>query len=129
MTELLSLSALARRCLPLLLAAAALIPAGAGAQQRGGPRGGDYILAVVNQELVTAGEVDQRIARIRESAARSKARLPGDAELRKQVLEGLIEERVLVSYARDSGMKTCAVRARLKVMCHRRQKSRIDGAR
>jgi peptidyl-prolyl cis-trans isomerase SurA len=68
-------------------------------------RAGDYIVAVVNQELVTAGEVQQRLAQVRAEAARSGAKLPPDPELRRQVVEALIEERVLVTYARDSGIK------------------------
>ncbi len=108
MTELFSLNALARRGLPLLLALAAAGCGTAWAQQRGAAaaaRGGDYIVAVVNQELVTAGEVEQRVARIRDNAKRSNARLPADSELRRQVLDALVEERVLLSYARDSGAK------------------------
>jgi peptidyl-prolyl cis-trans isomerase SurA len=68
-------------------------------------RGGDYIAVVVNQELVTAGEIEQRVARVRENAARSKATLPPLAELRQQVLEALIDERVQVTHARDSGTR------------------------
>jgi peptidyl-prolyl cis-trans isomerase SurA len=66
---------------------------------------GDYIVAVVNSELVTANEVEQRSARAREEARRSGARLPPTDALRKQVVDLLIDERVLVTYARDSGMK------------------------
>ena len=68
-------------------------------------RQADYIVAIVNNELVTQFEVEQRMARAREEAARGKTRLPADAELRKQVIDALIEERVIVTYARDSGMK------------------------
>ena len=68
-------------------------------------RGGDYIAVVVNQELVTAGEIEQRVVRVRENAARSKATLPPLSELREQVLEALIDERVQVTYARDSGTR------------------------
>ena len=75
------------------------------AAQAATPRTGDYIVAVVNQELVTAGEVEQRLAQVREDAARHNAQLPPEAELRRQVTEALIEERVLVTYARDSGVK------------------------
>jgi peptidyl-prolyl cis-trans isomerase SurA len=66
---------------------------------------GDYIVAVVNQELVTASEVQQRLARIRDDAARSRASLPPAATLRRQVLDALIDERVLVTNARDSGTR------------------------
>jgi peptidyl-prolyl cis-trans isomerase SurA len=66
---------------------------------------GDYIVAVVNQELVTAGELQQRLARIREEAARNRTPLPPAATLRKQVLDTLIDERVLVTNARESGAR------------------------
>lgn len=68
-------------------------------------RSADYIAAVVNQELVTNGEVEQRLARIRESAARERTPLPPESEMRKQVLDQLINERVLVTSARDSGAR------------------------
>ena len=66
---------------------------------------GDYIAAIVNQELVTAGEIERRLQRAKEDAARAGARLPPEGELRAQVLELLIEERVIVGYARDSGVR------------------------
>ncbi len=66
---------------------------------------GDYIVAVVNSELVTAIEVEQRLNRAREEARRGGARVPPADELRKQVVDTLIDERVLVTYARDSGQK------------------------
>ena len=64
---------------------------------------GDYIVAVVNQELVTASEVQQRLARIRDDATRNKQTLPPLSALRKQVVETLIDERVLVTNARETG--------------------------
>jgi len=69
------------------------------------PRPGDYIVAVVNQELVTAGEVQQRLQRVRQDAARSGAKLPPDNVLRQQILDALIDERVQVTYARESGQR------------------------
>lgn len=68
-------------------------------------RPGDYIAAVVNQELVTAYELSQRLSRARDEAQRNKQRLPDEAELRRQVLESLIEDRAMLSFARDSGMR------------------------
>jgi peptidyl-prolyl cis-trans isomerase SurA len=68
-------------------------------------RAGDYIVAVVNSELVTAYEVEQRSARLREEARRNGAREPATDSLRTQVLDALIDDRVLVTYARDSGAK------------------------
>ena len=66
---------------------------------------GDYILAIVNQELVTAAELQLRLARVREEAARNKQALPAADELRKQLLDALIDERVQVTYARESGQR------------------------
>ncbi len=94
------------------LALALLVP-WASAQTRAGgasnaapaaaPRTADYIVAVVNQELVTNGELEQRMERIRDDAARSNTPLPPPAQLRKEVLESLINERVQLTHARDSG--------------------------
>jgi peptidyl-prolyl cis-trans isomerase SurA len=66
---------------------------------------GDYIVAVVNQELVTASEVQQRLARVRDEAARNRQSLPPLSALRKQVLDTLIDERVLVTFARETGAR------------------------
>ena len=68
-------------------------------------RTGDYILAIVNQELVTASEVQLRLARVREEAARNRTTLPPPDELRQQIVDSLIDERVQVTYARDSGTR------------------------
>ena len=68
-------------------------------------RPGDHIVAVVNQELVTAFELNQRMAQGREMARRSNQRVPPEAEFRAMVLESLIEDRALLSAARDSGLR------------------------
>jgi peptidyl-prolyl cis-trans isomerase SurA len=65
----------------------------------------DYIVAVVNTELVTSSELQQRLARVRDDAARSHTALPPPAVLRKQVLDTLIDERVLVTAARETGTR------------------------
>ena len=75
------------------------------AQGRIAVRNGDYIVAVVNQELVTAGEIDQRIERAREAAVKAPQGMPPEPELRKQMLDALIEDRVIVTYARENGAK------------------------
>jgi peptidyl-prolyl cis-trans isomerase SurA len=68
-------------------------------------RNGDWIAAVVNQEAVTAGEIDRRVERAIADAGRSGARLPPDSELRQQAMDSLIDERVIVTTARESGMR------------------------
>lgn len=66
---------------------------------------GDYIVAVVNSELVTAVELQKRIDRLRADALRSGAAVPDDATLRKQAMDSLVNERVLVTFARENGPK------------------------
>ncbi len=68
-------------------------------------RNGDYIAAVVNQELVTAGEVERRIERAQADASRAGLRLPPESELRRQALDALIDERAMITSARESGMR------------------------
>jgi peptidyl-prolyl cis-trans isomerase SurA len=63
----------------------------------------DFIVAVVNQELVTHAEVEQRLERVRTDAARRSAALPPEAELRQQIVDQLIDERAQLSLARESG--------------------------
>lgn len=92
--------------LPLvMLTLAAALYAPAAAQERFDARGGDYIAAVVNQELVTAGEVQRRVEGALAEARRRGARLPPEAELRRQVLDALIDERVIITNARESGLR------------------------
>jgi len=67
---------------------------------------GDYIVAVVNSELVTAAELEQRMARMRAAMGGRGGQLPPVTDaLRQQALDSLIEERVLLTYARDSGIR------------------------
>jgi peptidyl-prolyl cis-trans isomerase SurA len=63
----------------------------------------DYIVAVVNQELITHTEIDKRLARIQD-AAQPGTKLPPTDELRRQVLDALIDEKVQASYAKAVGM-------------------------
>jgi peptidyl-prolyl cis-trans isomerase SurA len=92
--------------LALLSSLALTIVPSAHAQQRTStPRTADYIVAIVNQELVTAGELQQRIAQVRDNARRNNTQLPGDDELRREVLDMLIDERVQITNARDSGTR------------------------
>ncbi|MCY4757316.1 peptidylprolyl isomerase [Pelomonas aquatica] len=66
---------------------------------------GDYIAAVVNQDVVAASEVIQRTEQLRQKARQQGEVMPETAGLRKQALEALIEDRVLVTYARENGAR------------------------
>ncbi len=87
--------------LTALGAGIALTPA---AQAQGRLRSGDYIAVIVNQELVTAGEVERRLERAMAEGARG-VKLPPAEELRRLALDALIDERVMISNARENGMR------------------------
>jgi len=82
-------------------ASLATLPA---AQAQGRPRSGDYIAVIVNQELVTAGEVERRLERAQAEIARG-AKLPPESELRRMALDALIDERVMITSARETGLR------------------------
>jgi len=90
------------RLAPLVLALAALQ---ASAQTPPTLQPGDYIAAVVNQDVVAASEVIQRTEQMRQKARQQGEVMPETAGLRKQALESLIEDRVLVTYARENGQR------------------------
>ncbi len=68
------------------------------------PKATDYIVAVVNQFPITNSEVQQRMTRALQQAP-SDAKLPPPAELRQQILDTLIDERVQLDRARDTGLR------------------------
>lgn len=103
--RLLWLALLAATAAGASLAQAPQAAAGNATAARTPARSGDYIVAVVNTELVTAVELAQRIERVRAEARRENARLPDDDTLRKQVLEALIDERVQITHAREIGQR------------------------
>lgn len=62
----------------------------------------DYIVAVINQEVLTRTDVDRRVARI---MAQSQGQgVPPMDQLRQQVLDLLIDEKVQVAQAKVLGM-------------------------
>ncbi len=65
----------------------------------------DFIVAVVNSESVTNNELTQRIAKTQAESQERGGEQPTPGELRKQALDSLVEERVLVTYARENGVK------------------------
>ena len=93
------------RALAVTLATALVCTSALAQTGRVASRTGDFIVAVVNTELVTSVELQQRLDRIQADAQREGARLPDAAALRQQVLDALIDERVQITHARDSGQR------------------------
>ena len=71
-------------------------------------RSADYIVAVVNSEAVTNNEVVARQLKMQQESIEKGGAQPTPGELHKQALDALVEERVLVTYARDNGVKVDA---------------------
>lgn len=65
--------------------------------------GGDYILVIVNREMITAGEVARRVDNLLNSAPASGGVTPPIAEIRQRALDALINERLMLSHARETG--------------------------
>jgi peptidyl-prolyl cis-trans isomerase SurA len=65
----------------------------------------DYIIAVVNSEPITDSEVRTEVGRVRQEFERSSQAIPPADELRKAVLERLINERAQLQVARETGIR------------------------
>lgn len=63
----------------------------------------DRILIVVNDEIITAREVETRVAAVRARLASQKVSLPPDDILRRQVMERMVAERLQQQAARQLG--------------------------
>lgn len=68
-------------------------------------RQADYIVAVVNSEPITNNEVRAEVARLTQELARMNQTAPAPDELRRQVLERLINERAQLQMARETGIR------------------------
>lgn len=68
-------------------------------------RSGDFIVAVVNRELVTNSEVQGRLNQIEAEEQKRGTALPPRDELQRQVLDQLIDERAQLAYARETGVR------------------------
>ncbi|MEY8878053.1 MAG: peptidylprolyl isomerase [Leptothrix sp. (in: b-proteobacteria)] len=85
-----------------LLAAGLLASAAAQVDPR---KSADYIVAVVNRELVTNSEVQGRVERVLQEARAGGAASPSRDDLQRDVLDQLIDERAQLGAARESGLR------------------------
>ncbi|MFM6961339.1 MAG: SurA N-terminal domain-containing protein, partial [Polynucleobacter victoriensis] len=65
----------------------------------------DQVIAIVDTSLVTKLELENRIALIERQFKAANRPLPPSNELRDQVLERLISERIQLNLAKESGVK------------------------
>jgi len=64
----------------------------------------DGVVAVVNTGVVTRKEIDDRIASLQKQGSTGGKKLPDGEELRKQVLENLILEKIQIQEAEQTGL-------------------------
>jgi len=70
-----------------------------------GPRAVDRVVAIVNAEAITEGELDRRSRAVLRRLQSQGGGAPPADELRRQVLERMILERAQVQAARDAGVR------------------------
>lgn len=97
-------------CWPMLASAQALRPAtqlgnAAAAPANTAARPADFIVAVVNSEPITNNELRAHVLRTEQQISQQGAAMPPRDILTRQVLEQLIQEKIQVQMAQDSGIK------------------------
>lgn len=65
----------------------------------------DYIVAVVNSEPITNNEVRTRLIRFERRLVEQRVAMPPRAELMREVLDDVINEKIQLQLARESGVK------------------------
>jgi len=65
----------------------------------------DRIVAVVNKTVITEYELNTRVRSVTANLQRQKIALPAEDVLRRQVLDRLVNEKVLSDYAADTGIR------------------------
>lgn len=65
----------------------------------------DHIVAVVNEDVITRFELDDRLNRVMRQLERQKIPLPPRNVLQQQLLERLVVERTQLQYAAQTGMR------------------------
>ncbi len=94
-----------------LAALFAFAAAGASAEQANAPKPArqpvlvDAIVAVVNSDVITKRELEERMRVVEQRMERQKVQLPPREVLQKQVLERLIVNRAQMQLARESGIR------------------------
>lgn len=65
----------------------------------------DRIVAVVNEEVITRNELNERVERAASQLARSGTPPPSRGDLERQLLDRMVSDRVMLQLARDYGIR------------------------
>ena len=87
----------------LLLVSTAAMPAAEPVKSK--PQAVDRIVAVVNDDVITARELQARQDIVESQLKRQGTALPGSEVLQRQVLDRMVTDRVQLQQARDNGVK------------------------
>ena len=68
-------------------------------------RPADFIVAIVNSEPITQGELRLETTRLAQQLAQARRPAPSNAELTKAVLERMINDKAQLQVARDTGIR------------------------
>ncbi len=97
-------SVVARLTLALLAATCGLRD-GVAAERTREPLALDRVVAIVNSEVITKLELDEQLKLATRELTRQGTPLPQRSLLEKQMLERMITNRVLVQFAKDTGLR------------------------
>ena len=93
---------LLNRILPALAAWLCIAGAPLHAEQ---PVPADRIVAVVNDEVITLGELQIRLVQVQRQLQQQRTPLPPKEVLERQLLERMIADKVQIQFAREAGLK------------------------
>ena len=93
-----------RLLLICLLSGLSFVPAHA-QTRRAQPVEVDRIIAVVNDEAITAFELRARLAAVERQLRGQNVQLPSREVLEKQLLERMISDRVQLQFAKETGLR------------------------
>lgn len=65
----------------------------------------DRVLAVVNREVITQVELDERVQRAQRELSARRTPLPSREEIVRQMLERMIVDKVQLQYAKETGLQ------------------------
>jgi peptidyl-prolyl cis-trans isomerase SurA len=65
----------------------------------------DSVYVIVNDEVITKREVEQRMAEIGQRLKAQGAQMPAEEDLRRQVMEAMITERAQLQLAKEMGVR------------------------
>lgn len=65
----------------------------------------DRIEVVVNDDVITRHELDERLATVKQQLRKQGTSLPAEEELEKQVLERMVMDLVQLQYAKETGVR------------------------